>query len=457
MTTPATPATPITLAPKGAPRSALDRVRKASQKLVYECPHFFAALARATWVEDPAIATFGVTSKFQIRFNPAFALALPAAHLIGVIAHECMHPLLDHWERGLALGVYTADGKGDPQLRKCWAYAIDMVINSALREDGLQLPQGALYPPREYSGPLRAEALYQWLRDQKDESSEEDQGESGDESGEEDSEGNESGATENPADPSGAPVGQGCLPIQDPSDESGAQGTQGDGSGPAPMSREMREIGEQVRAAIMGRDRSPDGHSAMAGLLERVPSRVDWRSILTGAVSQCARTTRRDFESYSRRNRRSPVNGIQWPGWKGLDPRIAVVIDCSSSMDREWIAKIVGHCERLTGQYPGSKVFLVTHTSGVCWAGWLRAGGDLKALYDATAYGGGTQAGPAYERVRAENARFDFLVHFTDTEIESPWPEPPARKCVIGAFGSGAFAPSVAPPAGARILACKEE
>lgn len=470
MTTPvisnAPSAIPTTLAPIGA-KGAVDRVQRASRKLVFEHPHFFAALTRVQWREDPRVKTFNVSPEMVIRFNPEFSRSLTAPELMGVIAHECLHPVFDHFERARSIGLINDQNEMIDLARwRLWGIACDMVINAALRESKLTLPKGAVYPPPEYIGALRVEPIYQWLREQEQE---QDQGEGEGEGEGGGSEGDGEGSTDGEPD-----VTAGCLPAPDPKGkekgkgkgegeregEGGeGQGTSGEGKGKGracPMSAEMREIGEQMRSEMLGRMRG-DGSSAIDALLERTPSRTDWRQILTGAVSQVARTTRRDWQTYSRRDRRSPIRGVQWPGWQGMEPRIALVIDCSSSMSRDWLKAIIGHAERLTGQYPGTRIYLVTHTDQVTWQGWIRPGGDLEALYVATAFAGGTCVTPAYDAIRELNARFDFLVHFTDCEVETPWPEPPARRCVIGAFGAGALNVGTTPPAGARVLPCKED
>lgn len=466
MTDPTTTPVPSTLSTPGA-KGQLDRVQRASRKLVFEHPHFFAALSRVQWKEDPKASTFNVSPKFEIRFNPEFSRSLTGPELIGVIAHECLHPVFDHFDRAKSIGLVSDAGHvADPQRWQTWGIACDMVINAALRESKITLPKCAVYPPTEYTGALRVEPIYQWLREKQQEKGEQ-------------SEGGEQGEGEEQSEPQ---VTAGCLPVPTPDkkkeqgkgqgqgeqsegDGQAGQG-QGDGSDPSdsqsggmnvsPMSPEMKEIGEQIRSELLGKARG-EGSSAMEALLERTPSRTDWRQILTGAVSQVARTTRRDWQTYSRRDRRSPIRGVQWPGWQGMEPRIALVIDCSSSMSRDWIKAIIGHAERLCSQYPGTRIYLVTHTDRVTFEGWLKPGGDTAKLFEATAHGGGTRVTPAYDAIRALNARFDFLVHFTDCEIEMPWPEPPARRCVIGAFGSGAVCPDVEIPAGARLLPCKED
>jgi len=190
--------------------------------------------------------------------------------------------------------------------------------------------------------------------------------------------------------------------------------------------------------------------SAVERLLTPTPGKIDWRKILrTGFQLASVQSSDRQFQTYTRRNRRSPTEGAQLPGWIGADPKIAIAIDVSGSMDREWVSQIIGEVKRLCSLYPGTTAFLVTHTDRVTWEGWVRKGQDQKVV-EAIGFSGGTDACDAYKAVD-EAGRFDVLVHFTDCELNI-WPETTAKKLIVGAFGRGATDPHKVPPDGSIVI-----
>jgi predicted metal-dependent peptidase len=91
------------------------------------------------------MATDGVS----LYFNPEFVDSLRSAELIGVLAHEVMHPALQH---------HTRRRGRNP---KRWNMACDYAINPMLLDAGLTLPKGVLCEAR-FQG-MSAEEIYNRL------------------------------------------------------------------------------------------------------------------------------------------------------------------------------------------------------------------------------------------------------------------------------------------------------
>ena len=96
------------------------------------------------------MATDGVS----LFYNPAFVETLNAAELAGVLAHEVMHPALQHHTR-----------RGDRD-RKRWNMACDYAINPLLLDAGLTLPKDVLIDHR-FRG-MSAERIYNLIEEQQD-------------------------------------------------------------------------------------------------------------------------------------------------------------------------------------------------------------------------------------------------------------------------------------------------
>jgi predicted metal-dependent peptidase len=114
---------------------AAERIRKARTALLLDHPFFGSLLFRLKSEEDRAIPTMA-TNGVVLRYNPVFVDTLNAATLAGVLAHEVMHPALQH---------HTRRAKRDPRR---WNEACDYAINPLLLDAGLSLPDDVLVDPR---------------------------------------------------------------------------------------------------------------------------------------------------------------------------------------------------------------------------------------------------------------------------------------------------------------------
>ena len=124
---------------------ASERIRKARTALLLDHPFFGSLLFRLKSEECRAIPTMA-TNGVVLRYNSAFVDTLNAATLAGVLAHEVMHPALQH---------HTRRAKRDPRR---WNEACDYAINPLLLDAGLSLPDDVLVDPR-FRG-MSAEQIY---------------------------------------------------------------------------------------------------------------------------------------------------------------------------------------------------------------------------------------------------------------------------------------------------------
>jgi len=419
----------IQIAPQIAPGDAIRACQRAIRVIGFSHPAFLIlhAHAKDKYRETGEIPTMAVDAKGVIYVSPSFVMRTPRSELGGVVAHELLHLALLHGDREL--------GRDHDR----WNEATDMAINQSLRASGIALPSRALYPPSDYRGPNTAEDLYEWLQSSLPPPS----GGPG-APGEGEGDGKPGDGPGGPKSIKDATQGCGVLrPGEGPCPQGNAPGTPQDSQGPEV---DWPQVAREAREA----ERSIGSGSGICDLLSPSPARINWRSILRHGFQRASECRGRDSYTYARRSRRSPRVGPQFPGWVGHDPRVAIVIDVSGSMDREWISEIIGECVKLCGEYR-SKAYLVTHTDRVTWSGWVKHGSCVGALAEACAFSGGTDAHGAYRAV-GDAGKFDALIHFTDCEIGS-WPENPARKLVIAAYGTSADCAEL--PPGAERIPCR--
>jgi predicted metal-dependent peptidase len=127
------------------------RIQKARTALLLDHPFFGSLLFRLGGLASNSIQTMA-TDGVSLFYNPAFVDTLNAAELAGVLAHEVMHPALQHHTR-----------RGDRD-RKRWNMACDYVINPLLLDAGLALPKDVLIEHR-FLG-MSAERIYNLIEEQ---------------------------------------------------------------------------------------------------------------------------------------------------------------------------------------------------------------------------------------------------------------------------------------------------
>ena len=132
-------------------KNAKDRLRAARTALVLDHP-FFGRLALGMDIQEERLGrtrTMGTNGR-GVFYDRKFVDECSDADLIGLFAHEVMHPAMLHHTR-----------RGDRQVG-LWNDAADYAINLILQDAGFQLPHGPLIDP-QYRG-MTAEQIYDALK-----------------------------------------------------------------------------------------------------------------------------------------------------------------------------------------------------------------------------------------------------------------------------------------------------
>ena len=400
---------------------------------------------------DDKVSDVQITGK-GLAVNLSAVEGMAPTRLLFKIANQTMKVALDHGGLAVSLGLLTADGE-KLGTKKEWAalgLAEDIVVNTALVKDKIGAPPAEAVLMANLGEKLKADApaydgrfetaalfyhIKEWMKEDPD-------GDDGDSpKGEGDSPDGEGDQGDNPGDQGQNPqTGEGNA----------AEGTMD--MKPAEKA-EMREM-----MASIGKG------SAVATALQPLPVRSSFEKVIKAGAEQASLTaSSRTLQSYARMSRRENTvePDVCLPGKVGTEATLCVMIDASGSVGEEAVARCAAHVIKVQRAFPGMRCYFVTHTSEVCWEGWLKPGGDLEAITKATAFSGGTDCNSAYEAVRAVAPRggFDTMIHFTDAELGGEWPTPPARRFVVGLVGRGSLDPEnlmCEPPAGTKIVPVAE-
>jgi predicted metal-dependent peptidase len=281
---------------------------KARTALVLEHPFIGNVALNMPYVVDYSIRTAATNGK-EIRYNPHFVDSLNDEERKFLVAHECLHPMLEH--------TYRRNGRD----HKRWNQAGDYVINKLLSDEKIgKVIEGALLDDNIYkAGGGSTDGIYTLLPE---------------------------------------PDGEGGNGHGDPLDDCN------DG-GDTPAEKAQQEAEWKVRVAQAAQAAKMMGK--MSAGLERLVGeilkpKVDWRDVLRKFVEKC----KTDQRTWSKFNRRFLAQGIYLPSVSGeAIGEIAFAVDCSGSITQDVVNQFAAEIHTVKEDGNPSKIHVVYFDSEV--------------------------------------------------------------------------------------------
>jgi predicted metal-dependent peptidase len=371
------------------------RLTAARAALVLDHPFFGALALRMDIQEETRGRTRTMaTDGRSVFYHKDFVTGCSDQELVGLLAHEVMHPAMQH---------HTRRGDRDPKL---WNEAGDYAINPILTEAGFVLPGTPLLDP-EYRG-MTAEQIYEVLKESR--AGEEDEGIP------EDAEINNTKDGDSTAQDSGNGT-------EDPSADRNSDaverpGTVLDAPDAAQQEAEWQVAVKQATQAAQMMGQLPGG-IALA-VEEVMRPRVDWKSILRRFVQQSATA---DY-SWRMPNRRYIAGGLYLPELRSESmPTLIVVVDSSASTQavlptfKVELQSIVEECQ------PESTIVIMADAT-VQRVDEFQRGDPIEFNVEGF---GGTDFRPAFDHVDREQWNPACLIYLTDADgiyPDEPYPYP---------------------------------
>jgi predicted metal-dependent peptidase len=375
------------------PQNIAARLTRARTDLLLSHPFFGALLFRLKLrpaASVPLMATDGVS----LLYNPAASANLKHAELVFVLAHEVMHPALQH---------HTRRGTRDPKL---WNVAADYAINPLLVDAGLFPPEGILIDGR-FRG-MSAEQIYHLLAQQQEEDGIGDEGDSAAAGSDPQQAGSDpqsgravssSGDPQVPETPGG--IGQ-VLDAPNP-DDPGAPAT------PEQLreqQREWRVAVQQAHNAAKIAGKCPAGVDRALEFSEEAS--VDWREALRRCFSE---TVLVDY-TWSRPNRRFVGSGLYLPGPKKEGAgEVAIAVDCSGSIDNRTLSLFAAELGSLIEESHPERVHVLYFDTQVQRADLFEFGQPIRLEPKG---GGGTDFRPVFAYLEEQAIEPHAIVFLTD-------------------------------------------
>jgi predicted metal-dependent peptidase len=362
--------------------TAAKRIKKARTTLLLDHPFFGTLLFRLKGRETSSVKTMA-TDGVSLFYNPEFVATLSAAELNGVLAHEVLHPGLQHHVR-----------RGDRGAKR-WNMACDYAINPLVIDAGLSLPKDVLIDNR-FRG-MSAERIYNLIEEEED-------GGGGQQQNDDQQTGPETsldgrGGDKNEASAPETPGGFGQ--VLDAPEAEDAEGKDRD-----EQARDWQIAVEQAQTISKLAGKLPAGiERSLQGAEE---ARVDWRELLRRAWSE---TTPSDY-SWMRPNRRHIWQGLYLPGvqCEGVG-EVAIFVDCSGSINARQLSLFEAEVRSiLEGQRP-ERVYVVYFDTQVHNVDVYEAGQQIQLT---PVGGGGTDFRPCFDWVEESHVQPQAAVFLTD-------------------------------------------
>ena len=374
--------------------NSLRRLKAARKALVLDHP-FFGALALRMGFKVETLGrtrTLGTDGR-DIYYFSDYVQGCSDAQLVGLVAHEVMHPALQHHTR-----------RGDRDVR-LWNEAADYAINPILLAAGLSLPDGALVNAA-FTG-MGAEQIYAALRESAGhadggEDDQQDDGASGSGSTEDRSDGG-GGADDNPQDP------RDDTNRADSDDPHGGiadlPGAVFDASDPHMEEAKWQVALKQAAQAAQMMGKLPGG---IALAIEQVNTpQLDWRALLRRFLQQCSSA---DF-SWLRPNRRYIQGGLYLPEVRSAAlPPIGVVVDSSGST-LSVLPLFQAELQSIVDDANPEATVVIMADAAVQRVDRFERGDPIEFNVQGL---GGTDFRPAFEYVDREQLNLACLIYLTD-------------------------------------------
>jgi len=343
------------------------KLAKAKTSLILEHPFVGSIALGMPFVFDDSIPTAATNGK-RVACNPEFVDKLTDEETKFLVAHECLHPMLEHNFR-----------RGSRQARR-WNQAADYVINKLLTDEGIgKMPKNGLYDNNIYNaGHGTSEGIYNILPEQ--------------------------------------PEGGGYGGEGDPMDN--CEDGEGD---PAEQQQQQAEWKVKVAQAAQAAKMMGKMSANLQRLVDEVlHPKVDWRDVMQRFLVK-ART---DQRSFARFNRRFIAQGLYLPTVSGEQMgEVCFAVDCSGSITKQVINQFSAEITKVKEDLMPSRIHVLYFDSDVSHVESYEQHDDLDIKPHG---GGGTDFAPVFEKIIELGINPVAIVFLTDLCCHSFGDQPDA-------------------------------
>ena len=345
----------------------ITKLAKGRTSLVLDHPFIGTIALNMPMSLSRDIPTAATNGKY-VKFNPDFLKDLTDEQVKFLIAHECMHPMLEH--------NFRRRGRNP----KKWNRAADYVINQLLTDDGIGkfIEGGCLNKAIYDAGGATSDGIYNILED-------------------------------DPNDGDGQDTGVGGC---------GNDLVDAPGS-PAEMEQQAAEMKVTVAQAAQAAKMMGKLSANMARLVDSVLNpKVDWRNVLRRFVEKA----KNDSRSWARPNRRFLAQGMYLPSIGGDALGVMVIaVDCSGSIGEKELNEFAAEITAVWEDGRPTEMHVLYFDSEVCHYEKFERDDSIHIEPHG---GGGTAFSPVFRYLEEHNIEPVATVFLTDLCCNDFGPQP---------------------------------
>jgi predicted metal-dependent peptidase len=366
------------------PQTIRERILAARKTLVLDHVFFGALALRMSIVEETRGRTRTMaTDGRAIYYDRDYVKSCSDVELLGLLAHEVMHPALQH---------HTRRADRDPN---AWNDSADYAINLLLIDAGFTLPEGMLLDA-QYRG-MTAEQIYEArARACNDHDGGERVG-GGDPKCDDPSDGEQGG---DDGDASGQEGDRDAL--NSLADRAGAVW---DASDPAAQTAEWQVALKQASTVAQMMGQLPAG--IRQAVEESLKPQIEWRAVLRRFVQQCATA---DY-SWRMPNRRYLSSGLFLPELRSESMPVLVVVVDSSGSTKNVLPRFKAELESIVEECQPEATIVIMADADVQRVDRFERGDPIEFNVEGL---GGTDFRPAFAYIEREQLNPACLIYLTD-------------------------------------------
>jgi predicted metal-dependent peptidase len=339
------------------------RLAKAKTSLILEHPFIGTIALNMPFVLDYGVRTAATNGK-RVAFNPDFITELTDDEMKFLVAHECLHPMLEH--------NYRRSGRQP----KRWNMAADYVINKLLTDDNIgRMPKVGLLDVNIYNaGGGTSEGIYN------------------------------------------------ILPEQNEDDDGDMLDDCEDGTGdPADQAQQQSEWKVKMAQAAQAAKMMGKMSENMQRLVDEVLTpKVDWRDVLHRFLVKW----RNDSRSFSRFNRRFIAQGMYLPSVSGVAMgELCFAVDCSGSITQDTINQFAAEITKVKEDLMPARIHVLYFDAEVSHVETYEPDDELDIKPHG---GGGTDFAPVFDKIVELGIDPVAIVFLTDLCCDSFGTQPDA-------------------------------
>lgn len=398
--------------------NALTRLKAGRIWLVKNKPFFGFVAMHLNFIEKPEIPTCAVDKNGNFYYNPKFVDGLSKDEVRGVVLHELLHVILDHFNR---------KGNRDAMI---FNYATDSVINYKINKEGLSIPKCAINPDR--NGILKifgkdytvknksAEKFYNEIYDDFKKQMQQGNSSSGNGSGDSSSSGDGmKGFDEH---------------IYKPKEENGSSGNNkedGKKIKKGMTSKDWKDIMAKAKTMVSKSKGDSAGHGEEI-IDEIMQPKISWQSKLRQLVKDYI-----PFDyTFQRPSRKSYYIDAYLPSTEKEKVEVIVNIDSSGSMSKEDLTRAVSEVIGIRNSYQNLKIILLYSDTKVYDPIEMENPSPEEIASHRPKGRGGTDHRPVFKFIEENYPHARLVVCMTDGQTDFPDKVPNINTiwCLIGSW-----------------------